>query len=348
MKKKSLSAKKIIHKSLLDYLKNKKINKIFKSFKNYLDKYNDKKIKIGAAISGGPDSLALAYLTKCYLLINKSEGNFFVVDHKLRKESTKEANFVKKSLKKFDINCKILTWRGKKPRSNIQGIARNNRYDLLKKACKKDKINCLLIGHHVDDLYENFFIRLLRGSGLKGLSSFGEAINEKQNNILILRPFVEFEKKELVYISKRVFKFFVKDPSNQNINFQRTRIRKLIFDLNTEGLDKKKLNLTIRNLKSANSAMNFYVEKNICDNAKFNKQKNTYILNQYFIDQPKEVIFRSISLILKKISDRYYSPRGKSISDLITKIKSTRSKKFTLGGCYIEKVNKSILITREN
>ena len=41
MKKKSLSAKKIIHKSLLDYLKNKKINKIFKSFKNYLDKYND-------------------------------------------------------------------------------------------------------------------------------------------------------------------------------------------------------------------------------------------------------------------------------------------------------------------
>jgi len=94
--------------------------------------------------------------------------------------------------------------------------------------------------------------------------------------------------------------------------------------------------------------MNFYVEKNICDNAKFNKQKNTYILNQYFIDQPKEVIFRSISLILKKISDRYYSPRGKSISDLIIKIKSTRSKKFTLGGCYIEKVNESILITREN
>ena len=87
--------------------------------------------------------MALAYLTKCYLLINKSEGNFFVVDHKLRKESTKEANFVKKSLKKFDINCKILTWRGKKPHSNIQGIARNNRYDLLKKACKKDKINCL-------------------------------------------------------------------------------------------------------------------------------------------------------------------------------------------------------------
>ena len=46
MKKKSLSAKKIIHKSLLNHLKNKKINKIFKEFKNYLDKNGDKKLKL--------------------------------------------------------------------------------------------------------------------------------------------------------------------------------------------------------------------------------------------------------------------------------------------------------------
>ena len=348
MKKKSLSAKKVIHNSLLNNLKNKKINIAFKKFENYLNNCKNKKIKIGTAISGGPDSLALAFLTKCYLLINKLEGNFFIVDHKLRKESTREAKYVKNLLKKFDINCKILTWSGTKPHSNIQGIARNNRYNLLIKACKKNKNNCLLTGHHIDDLYENFFIRLLRGSGLKGLSSFGEAIIEKQNNILILRPLIKFHKKELEYISKKVFKFFLKDPSNQNTNFQRTRIRKLISNLSSEGLDKKKLDLTIRNLKSANSAVNFYVEKNIQDNSKFIKQNNAYILNKHFISQPKEIVFRSISLILKKISHRYYSPRGKSLSDLISKIISTKSKKFTLGGCYIEKVNESILITREN
>ena len=115
-----------------------------------------------------------------------------------------------------------------------------------------------MIGHHIDDLYENFFIRLLRGSGLKGLSSFGETIKEEESNIVILRPLIKFEKKHLIYISKNVFKFFIEDPSNQNLNFQRSRIRKLIFELNKEGFDKKKLYLTIKNLKSADSAINFY------------------------------------------------------------------------------------------
>ena len=243
MKKKSLSAKKIIHKLLLNHLKNKKINKIFKKFKNYLEKNGKKKIKIGVAVSGGPDSLAFAFLTKFYLLINKLDAKFFIVDHKLRKNSSKEAKLVKLFLRKFDIDCKILKWKGKKPQSNIQGIARNNRYDLLKKACKKNNINQLLIGHHIDDLYENFFIRLLRGSGLKGLSSFGEIVKKKENNILILRPLIDFEKKDLIYISKNVFQFFIEDPSNKNFLFQRSRIRKLIFELNKEGFDKKKIRL---------------------------------------------------------------------------------------------------------
>ena len=348
MKKKSLSAKKTIHKSLLNHLKNKKINKIYKVFKNYLDKNAEKKIRIAVAISGGPDSLTLAFLTKCYSLINKLDTKFFIVDHKLRKNSSKEAKLVKIFLRKFDINCKILKWNGKKPLSNIQGIARNKRYELLKKACKKNKINHLLIGHHIDDLYETFFIRLLRGSGLKGLSSFGEVMKEEENNILILRPLINFEKKELIYISKNVFKFFIEDPSNKNFIFQRSRIRKLILELNKEGFDKKKLDLTIKNLKSANNAINFYVEKNIQNNAKFIKQKNIYILNKFFFKQSEEVLFRSIDSILKLVSGRYYSPRGKSILSAISNIKSNKINKLTLGGCYIEKVNETVLINREN
>jgi len=348
MKKKSLSAKKTIHKSLLNHLNNSKVKKVFNGFKNYLDKFIKKKDKIGVAISGGPDSLALAFLAKCYFLTNKLEAKFFIVDHKIRKESSKEAKLVRLFLKKFHINCEILKWYGKKPHSNIQGIARNKRYALLKNACKKNDIKHLLIGHHIDDLYENFFIRLLRGSGLKGLTSFGETIKEEESNVIILRPLIKFEKKHLIYISKNVFKFFIEDPSNQNLNFQRSRIRKLIFDLNKEGLDKKKLDLTIRNLKSSNNSINFYVTKNIQDNAKFIKQENTYILNKFFFNQSQEVIFRSFSTVLKKISSRYYPPRGKSITDLILKINSIKYKKFTLGGCYVEKINETILITKEN
>jgi tRNA(Ile)-lysidine synthase len=347
MKKKSLSAKKTIHKSLLNYLKHNRVKKIFINFKNYLDNFINKKDKIGVAISGGPDSLALAFLTKCYLSKEKLDSKFFIVDHGLRKDSSTEAKSVLLFLKKFDIHCKILKWRGKKPTSNIQGIARNERYTLLKKACKKNKIKHLLIGHHADDLYENFFIRLLRGSGLKGLSSFGEAIKE-EDNFFILRPLIKFKKKDLLYISKLVFNFFIKDPSNENMFFQRSRVRKLITDLNKEGFDKKKLDLTINNLKIANEGINFYVKKNIKENAKFIENKKIYILNKHFFKQSNEVIFRSISLVLKKISNRYYPPRGKSISDSILKINSTKCKKFTLGGCFIEKVSETVFITREN
>ena len=346
MKKKSLSAKRTIHKSLLNHLKNKKINKIFKAFKNYLDKNGKKKIKIGVAISGGPDSLTLAFLTKCYSLINKLDAKFFIVDHKLRKNSSKEAKLVKLFLGKFDIDCKILKWEGKKPHSNIQGIARNNRYDLLKNACKKNNINQLLIGHHIDDLYENFFIRLLRGSGLRGLSSFGELIGVG-NNITILRPLMKFEKKELIYISKRVFNFFVEDPSNLNENFKRIRIRKLIKALELEGLDKKKLMLTINNLKESNRTINHYVKNNIKQHSVLLKNENICFLSQNFFEQPNEIIFRSLSDLMRKVGKRYYSARGKSIVDVILKIKSRQLNKTTLGGCLIEKVNETVLISRE-
>ena len=87
MKKKSLSAKKTIHKSLHNYLKYNRVKKVFNGFKNHLNNFVSKKNKIGVAISGGPDSLALAYLTKCYLLINRSDSKFFIVNHGLRKES---------------------------------------------------------------------------------------------------------------------------------------------------------------------------------------------------------------------------------------------------------------------
>ena len=371
MKKKSLSAKKKIHKSLLKHLKNKRINKIFKEFKYILDFFLKRKTdnllskqsKFAVAVSGGPDSLALVFLSKCFLLKNKTNSNikFFIVDHKLRNESSREARSLKKFLIKFDIKSDILEWKGRKPTSNIQAIARKHRYDLIKKACKKNKITNLLTGHHKDDLYENFFIRMLRGSGLKGLISFADLSINLEDNFRILRPLIKIQKKELIYISKSVFNFFVNDPSNENLGFQRSRIRKLILDLENEGLDKKKLDLTINNLKSADSVIKIYVEKNIKNNAKYLINRNKYILNQkFFTSQANEVVFRSFSEILKKVSGKYYPPRGTKIKDAISKcmfsyykekseIKSIRASdiKFTLGGCYIERINQTVIVSKE-
>ena len=104
MKKKSLAARKIIHKLLLNHLKDNRVKKVFSGFKNHLDKFVNNKSKIGVAISGGPDSLALAFFTKCFLLLNKLDSMFFIVDHRLREESSKEAKSVKLLLQIQNIN----------------------------------------------------------------------------------------------------------------------------------------------------------------------------------------------------------------------------------------------------
>jgi len=344
MNQKSLSAKKEIHKKIFSYLNEKKISKIYKEFENSLNLKN----KFAVAVSGGADSLSLAYLAKCFALKNKMDVKYFIVDHKLRKESSAEAKTVLTILKKINIDCKILKWNGKKPTTNIQSIARNKRYSLLAQECKKNKIKDILLGHHQDDLLENFLIRILRGSGLNGLISFNKETKYRDTNIRILRPLLDLEKKDLTYLSKKIFNFFIKDPSNKNENFKRIRIRNLLGVLEKEGLDKKKFLLTINNLKDSDRSIKFYVERNIEKNSVFFKKKNLFILNKLFFDQSHEVIFRSLTNIIQIIGKKYYPVRGRSVDELIKKIEFSSFTKSTLGGCFIEKVKESVLITTEN
>ena len=133
-----------------------------------------------------------------------------------------------------------------------------------------------------------------------------------------------------------------------NSDFQRTRIRNLIHNLKKDGYDIKKFNLTIKNLKSSNDTVNFYVNDNIKKNSTFISEKNICFLNKYFFIQSNEVVFRSLSFILQSISSKYYPSRGKSISALILKIQKNKLYKATLGGCCIEKINETILISKEN
>ena len=345
MKKKSLSAKKIIHRKIFNHLKDKKILKVYDNLQNslLLNKHN----KFAIGVSGGADSLALTFLAKCFSTINKIDIKYYIVDHRLRRASSSEAKKVQEVLKKYDIKTKILSWIGKKPTSNIQSLARSKRYALLTNQCKKDGVQNLLLGHHVDDLYENFIIRLLRGSGLKGLTSFSVRSELRNNNINIIRPLINSTKSELIYISRKVFDFFINDPSNDNENFKRIKIRNLIKKLEKEGLDKKKLKLTIENLQDSNQTIVFYVKANLHNNAIYLKDKNQYILNKFFFNQSHEVTFRSFSNVLKMIGKKYYSPRGKSIESLIVKIKSNKISKLTLAGCYIQKINQTVLISKE-
>ena len=344
MSPKNLNVSNKTHKILLNNLRDKRIFQIYRKFENIF-KLNQDFI---VAISGGPDSLALCFLTKIYSSKKSLNVYYYIVDHRLRKNSSFEAQSVKNLLEKYNIKSDILKWYGQKPSSNIQSLARNKRYSLLMNQAKKLNIKTILTGHHLDDLYENFFIRISRGSGLNGLVSLGE--KTRRDKVNILRPLISFEKKHLNYVTNKVFKSYIKDPSNDNNKFKRVRIRKLIKNLQSDGLDKNKFLLTIKNLKDSNETIKFYVAKNLKDNSCIYKDKSKIILNEEFFNQPHEVTFRSLMEIIKFVGKKYNSVRGKKIDYIIEKLKgnSRVSPKLTLGNCIIRKVNHSIIVVKEH
>ena len=113
-------------------------------------------------------------------------------------------------------------------------------------------------------------------------------------------------------------------------------------------MDIKKLELTINNLKDSDKSIKFYVDRNLKKNVVFLKKKNIYILNYNFFDQSHEIIFRSLTSLIQRLGKKHYPVRGKSVDKLIKKINKNSFTRTTLGGCCVERVNKTIIISNEN
>ncbi len=346
MKKKNSTAQRKKVKFDNKQLNDPKIKKVYLTFKKQLhSQIKNEKFCIG--VSGGPDSLALAFLCKIFSKEFNSKFVALIIDHNLRKQSGIEARKVKIILTKHKIKAKILTWRGKIPKSNIQFSARNIRYFLLNNECNKLNIKYLVLAHHENDLIENFFIRLFRGSGLKGLSSLNIKRHSENNILNLIRPLINIKKNELIYISKKVFKFHLIDPSNFEEKFLRTRIRNYLDKFKLDGLDINKIKLTLGNLRSANESINFYKEKSIKNHVRYLHRNACLVSYGLFNYESEEVIFRTINDIISKISGSYYPPRGKDVKNLISRMQSEKFKKSTLGGCIVEKTYNILIFRKE-
>ena len=344
MRRRNLIAKRKVKTSKL-LIKDSKILKFYEKFRSiiFADIRNK---KFAIAVSGGADSLCLAYFTKIYSSQYNNKIYVLIVDHKLRKGSSKEALKVQNMLKNKKIPSKILSWKGKIPKSNIQKNARDMRYSLISNYCLKKNVKYLITAHHEDDQIENFFIRLLRGSGLTGLSSM--SINTKYNSYLkIIRPFLNFKKKDLKYVTLSFFKTYIKDPTNDDEKFLRVRIRKYRKEMEKEGLDTGKIIKTVDNLVSANQALNFYKNKALLKHVSFLKKNKCLINKKIFLEEPAEIIFKSFSDVLSLVSGTYYPPRSKKVVNLINRLRSNKFVKSTLGGCIVEEKDNFISVSQE-
>jgi tRNA(Ile)-lysidine synthase len=334
MKRKDLTA------VSLKLLEDKKINHIYFRFREKISSFIGKE-KFAIAVSGGSDSLALSILAKLYSLENDNDFISLIIDHKLRKESAEEAKETYKNLTQNKIKAKILTYQGEKFSSNIQKKARDLRYDLFEKYCVKNKIKFLILAHHQDDLIENFYIRLIRGSGIKGLTSL-QNIYEYNKNFYLLRPLLNFNKQELLTVTKKSYSSWIEDPSNKNDKFLRVRIRKMQTKLQKEGFDPKRIIKTIDNLNTAKDSLDFYIFKSEKKYLNFYKEGYTTLKSSIFNNEAQEVIFRVIIKAIHFVSGEYYPPRSDSLKGLMKNLLAKSFKSSTLGGCLIEK-NKNII-----
>ena len=318
------------------------LSNIYLIFKKKLNFFKKKTFLI--AVSGGPDSLALTALAKSYSYENRSRFFYVLVDHNLRKNSSREAQLVKKLLKKHEINLHILK-NTKKIKKNIQSEARKIRYNLLTSFCKKRKINTILTAHNLEDQVETFFIRLSRGSGLDGLSSM-KKINKIDGGVKLIRPLLDFKKIELIKISKIIFGKYYKDPTNKNTKYLRTRIRNLKEILETSGINYDQVIRSIKNLASSRDTLDQYFNK-IYRNIVKKKNNEIKIDLKAFNKINQEMKMRVFKKAIKDFSKAYYSTRSKKIFNLIDQIRAKKNAKLTLGGCINSREKNHIILKKE-
>jgi tRNA(Ile)-lysidine synthase len=178
--------------------------------------------KLGVAVSGGPDSLALLVLAAAARpgLIEAA-----TVDHALRRESRAEADMVEALCKRVGVPHSTLTlhW-ASPPKSNLQARAREGRYRLLGGWAVDRRLSAVATAHHLDDQAETLLMRLARGAGIGGLGAT-RVRRPLIDGVELVRPLLGWRKAELAALIAAAGVQAVDDPSNRDPGHDRVRMR---------------------------------------------------------------------------------------------------------------------------
>jgi len=188
------------------------------------------KIKNGDIIvvgsSGGPDSMCLMNV----LMDIRKKVNIKIicahVNHNVRKESYKEAEFIKEYCVNNDILFEDMVIE-KYGDDNFHSEARRIRYSFFEELVKNYEANYLMTAHHGDDLVETVLMRIARGSTIKGYSGFSKVIDK--GFYTLVRPLIYLTKDEIVEYNKTNGVPYATDKSNKSGKYTRNRYRKEIL-----------------------------------------------------------------------------------------------------------------------
>ena len=266
--------------------------------------------RIGLAVSGGPDSLALLLLAATE---RPGQVQAATVDHGLRAEARAEAEAVARICAERGVPHEILTV---DVQGSLQAAARSARYSALASWCQAHRLSHLATAHHLDDQAETVLMRLARGAGLAGLSGI-RAERALAPGVRLVRPLLGLRKAELEAIVAAAGITPARDPSNDNPRFDRTAARRLLGQ--TELFDPARIAHSAAILAEAEAALAWATEQI--------EAERVTPAGLDPSDLPAELVRR---LVLRQFARFGVAPGGPELARLIGALEAGRA--ATLGG----------------
>ena len=194
--------------------------------------------RIGLAVSGGSDSVALAFLLTKGGRKKNAADRFVIlhVDHGLRPESKEEYRFVRALARRLGVkfkgcHAKVVPARGE----SLEMAARRVRLAFFEKCVRALKLDAIATGHHMDDVAETFLMRIRRASGPAGLAGIKE--RSRVGAITFVRPLLGCRDAELKAYLRKYGEAWREDASNDDTSIERNKVRHRIIPFLEANLD---------------------------------------------------------------------------------------------------------------
>ncbi|VDS07664.1 tRNA(Ile)-lysidine synthase [Paracoccus haematequi] len=291
---------------------------------------------IGIAVSGGGDSIALMHM-----IAEWGRGRRIMVatvDHGLRPESRDEARQVGRAARALDLPHATLLWQRGTETGNLMANARDARLRLLAGWAQRNDLPAVALGHTADDQAETLLMRLARGSGIDGLASMAEW--RDRFGIRWLRPMLAAGRQPLRDWLRARGIGWIDDPSNENEDFDRVRIRKAIQAM---GLDVPALARAANHIQEARDALSHYAAHAARDAVA--RDGSLTLPRRAYGDAPPEIRRRLIVAACRWVTGADYPPRRNTAIHALNAIATGH--RVTLDGTLIEPEGDRIRLFRE-
>jgi len=287
--------------------------------------------------SGGPDSVCLLHLLSKLAPSLNLKIIAAHLDHGWRKESALDATWCKHTTKEFGIEFISTTAAeldyAPKYNGSKEELGRKLRRYFFQKLAQEYKTNTIALAHHADDQIETFFIRLLRGSSLSGISGM------REQDGLYVRPLLNWHKSDILNYLKKEKLTYLEDNTNFQDNFLRNRIRlNLLPMLSTiDARWQKTIPTCIKQLQETDNFLNNHCQKLLQEISKPNNQDHINI--QKFLDLEQILQHRILVITLIK-QNIPFTPTTALFAEIIRFLKSNQSNKHTIN-------QKTVLIKKD-